>query len=502
MSVVLSTHSSPANQKRTISKLKDRINLEVEKAQRGIKSADEGTLFVKNSAIADSIFVYNHNTEEWKNSDGTLIMREIPSYNADSYVLNELETSYYNEEIQSFAKDMKQLVNYDDEGRIIRLETHYWTGSDWQPSNLSITEFFPDGTQKKYEYYSFYESNWVLEYGNRIIITYNGDNMVTSKTEEEYYSYKEWHPIYKTDYYYGEDYSDVTITYLYFDYYELNDWTPEYKEQFILNENREWESGFGYFWNWETEEWIPEYNYTQFIWHNFEKQQYSYFEIQINNDLNGWKLTSEVDRADINWINYIKITTEYDELDRNIYDEMFFWYTEEDGNDKSKEWYSYYRMITEYDHLGNMFNNILEINVGDDEFAIMSGIFVDFVYNDDNSISSYIINYFQNDKGFEPFKEYEYFYYQEDNNSIPNIAFNNVNIYPNPTSSVLNFSSEFLNEQFDLRIMNLNGQMVYNSNVNLFGNTEVIDVNFLNSGCYIIQLKNNSRTIITRFIKN
>jgi len=504
MSVVLSAQSNPVEQKRVIPKFKDRINMEVDKTQKGIKSTDEGTLHIKNSAKADSIYVYNHYNDEWKNSDGNLIMREMPKYPADSFVLSELETSYLMDENNSFEKYMKQLIEYDDEGRITRMETQFWFENNWRPEYLETMEFYPDGTEKKYEYYSYYESNWIMIFGFRTQIEFNEDNMVISKTIEYFSDYdKEWVPNYKTDYYYGENYSDVTLTYSYFDSYELNDWYPEYKEHFILNENREWESGVGYFWDWENENWIPEIKFTQLAWHNFAKLQYTYLEAQINNDINDWKLPSENKKDDVSWVNYIKLIVEFDELDRHIYSEVYYWYNEGDDEGFNNEWMLSIRYIAEFDHLGNIFKKIFEAYVAEDEYEIFSGMFVDFIYNEDNSISSYVINYYYSDwKGFEPALEYEYFYYSEDTNLTPDITVDKITIYPNPASSVIYISSENLNEQYKLTIFNLSGQIVYNSEISQYGNPEAIDVNFLKSGCYIIQLQNKNRTLNSRFIKN
>jgi hypothetical protein len=501
--LVISAQSNPGHQKKHKSSLKDHLNLNTEREsiKNNNKDSDYGTLYIRNSAKADSIYKYNYFTDEWKSDERELNVKELPGYPEDSFMLNKLETSFYDIENETFQNVLKQFVEYDEEGRLTRVESHNWNGSEWQPEILEVYEFFPNGQEKLYEYYYYSGSEWFLNFGSRSVDTFNADDILTLRVWEIYdaYEYTGWFPTYKQDYFYGENYSDVTITYSYFDYYETEDWLFDNREHFMLNENMEWESGIGYFWNYDTAEWVPEFHYTEIIWNNFEKLQYVFIEAQLNGDLmdDDWKNSSKFDKADINWINFIQIISEYDDLDRLIMSELIFWLEEE-----INEWVPIYIYSAAFDHLGNLYKSIYEFYLENGDTEIENGFVIDFIYNEDNSISSYLLKYYNKWKEFEPYHGYEYFYIGDATNVIPNIVSNNIYIYPNPAKNFINIATEDLFEDFEITMYNLSGQVIRTTSISLINSVTTIDVSYLQPGCYIIQLKNNSRTINKRFIKN
>ncbi|MGD0711380.1 MAG: T9SS type A sorting domain-containing protein, partial [Bacteroidales bacterium] len=78
---------------------------------------------------------------------------------------------------------------------------------------------------------------------------------------------------------------------------------------------------------------------------------------------------------------------------------------------------------------------------------------------------------------------------------------NNLKLYPNPASSVL--VVEFSNETFqnaDCKIINAIGEVVLNGN--LKGKKNIIDINSLTEGVYLLQLNNGNDIIIRKIIKH
>jgi hypothetical protein len=69
-----------------------------------------------------------------------------------------------------------------------------------------------------------------------------------------------------------------------------------------------------------------------------------------------------------------------------------------------------------------------------------------------------------------------------------------LNIYPNPTSSFLNIGNEFER----LQIMDMNGQLIYQSEDN---SMKILNVSNFKSGIYIISIINDNQRLIGRFVK-
>ena len=81
--------------------------------------------------------------------------------------------------------------------------------------------------------------------------------------------------------------------------------------------------------------------------------------------------------------------------------------------------------------------------------------------------------------------------------SIDEEDFGKFNIYPNPTSKVLNIENGYLIESIE--IIDLIGK-IYQKNTNF--NSNQIDVSFLNSGIYFCEIKTKlGKTLIQKFVK-
>jgi hypothetical protein len=81
-----------------------------------------------------------------------------------------------------------------------------------------------------------------------------------------------------------------------------------------------------------------------------------------------------------------------------------------------------------------------------------------------------------------------------------NIIENDFEIFPNPCSSLLNIntSKDYI---IDIIIYNLYGQHVLTEN-NLFNKKNTVDLSKINSGIYMLQIKQNNNTLIKRLLIN
>ena len=79
--------------------------------------------------------------------------------------------------------------------------------------------------------------------------------------------------------------------------------------------------------------------------------------------------------------------------------------------------------------------------------------------------------------------------------SLNNVSFDNdLTVFPNPTTGILNFKEVLQNEKIE--IFSLTGQKIFYRKVN---NINSIKLN-LNSGIYLLKVSNNNRIINSKII--
>lgn len=81
-----------------------------------------------------------------------------------------------------------------------------------------------------------------------------------------------------------------------------------------------------------------------------------------------------------------------------------------------------------------------------------------------------------------------------------------INLYPNPTTDILNISLQFenikvKNEKLNIEIVNPIGTIIYNSQIILDKNKIIINIKNINSGYYILKLYNSEFLATKQFIK-
>lgn len=86
--------------------------------------------------------------------------------------------------------------------------------------------------------------------------------------------------------------------------------------------------------------------------------------------------------------------------------------------------------------------------------------------------------------------------------SLEDIALNNLNIYPNPTASVLNISGDLsVLAGANAQIFDISGKKVKDVSLNFDVNNTTIDVSALQSGTYILSISKNGSKQSYKFIK-
>ncbi len=79
-------------------------------------------------------------------------------------------------------------------------------------------------------------------------------------------------------------------------------------------------------------------------------------------------------------------------------------------------------------------------------------------------------------------------------------AYASLNIFPNPAKNQLNIDLREINDVLTIRLMDMSGRVVVESNNNLGGNIETLDISLLNRGIYFILLDNGSTQKVEKFI--
>ena len=74
--------------------------------------------------------------------------------------------------------------------------------------------------------------------------------------------------------------------------------------------------------------------------------------------------------------------------------------------------------------------------------------------------------------------------------SLENIT-NLASVYPNPSNGLVSISSEYINGQTIVQLIDINGRQVFNKNYN-FENKINLNFENISSGIYILKLKNNN----------
>ncbi|TVR42676.1 MAG: hypothetical protein EA394_02895, partial [Bacteroidia bacterium] len=183
------------------------------KAQKTPEIWEAGAMIIKNSKQADSMLVsmFNGKTTSWYPYS-----KEIPSYYGQSALIHELELWFFYG--NNYTPQEKNVASYDEEGRIIRLETHLHENNNWKPYFAMETAYDHWGEETFYGFFLYDDdaNEWDLVYGYRANDTFN-DNDALVQRVWEYLMSGQWYPEYMEEYILNEQDVIVEIIEYYYD---------------------------------------------------------------------------------------------------------------------------------------------------------------------------------------------------------------------------------------------------------------------------------------------
>ena len=84
--------------------------------------------------------------------------------------------------------------------------------------------------------------------------------------------------------------------------------------------------------------------------------------------------------------------------------------------------------------------------------------------------------------------------------SVSDTKVNSFDIYPNPTSGVINIAFNESIEESQLSILKLNGQTIY-TDILISGHSYNLDTDFLAQGIYLMHITSDKSTYSTKLVK-
>lgn len=470
------------------------------KAQKMPEIWEAGAMIIKNSKQADSMLVsmFNGKTTSWYPYS-----KEIPSYYGQSTLIHELELWFFYG--NNYTPQEKNVASYDEEGRIIRLETHLHENNNWKPYFATETAYDHWGEETFYAFYMYddHAGEWEIVYGFRANDTFN-DNGVLVQRVWEYHMSGDWYPDYMEEYILNEQDVIVEIIEYYYDGWD-KDWQPEFRMVLELCENNMWQSGYAYEWHWFYEEWVPQIKYLDFQWFDFDRMLFSYLLTMVNpdafdDDWDDWK-----NHDDIDWTNYLRFHMDYTEGGLMTLMHLELWY-DSDG-EYDFDWHPVMKIEIAYDHHLNVVFETFSTHNGF-EWEIMFGFKLDMEYHNDGSVKSFVYSETWDDwdwKGkFIPVLRYDY-HYGEDTTDIPLVEQPGsvLKVFPNPAINYLRLELPATFGYADIDIIGTDGRVLFQTQKANFsdGQPVILDVSGLKNGVYIVRVQHAAQQYATRFIK-
>lgn len=464
---------------------------------------EHGAIAIKNNAQADSMLVKVHDqkSESWEP-----YMKEVPFYEGQSALIDELEQWYF--ENNSYRPEVKYKTGYDDRDRLVRVETHLRQDKGWMP--FFATEYAYDDLDEEvfYGHYFYNEQagEWEMVFGFRAQDEHNANGAIVLRTWE-YYMGGAWLPEYKEEFVLNEQDVIIEIIESFYDEY-FDEWEYEYRLTMELCENGMWEQGYGYMWDWWEEEWLPESKFIDIEWHDFSRMQFLQIAVMVNPDVwdddDDWK-----NYDDIEWVLFMRQTHEYNDhglMTLMLYE---FWL----NDDWKEEWYPFMKSEMHYDHLLNIVFESFSLFDGLD-WMVLFGYEFEMDYNTDGSVKAFVFNEIGMD--WDDWDEWKYelipviqyvYYYGDDTTDIPLVKLPvaaDLKVYPNPASSHIHVELPEGNEYVEVAIFGVDGRQVAAYSLSGFSASQPvhIDVSGLKNGLYFVRVQGSAAQLATRFLKH
>jgi hypothetical protein len=422
---------------------------------------------IRTNNLLDSALVYtdNYTTKYYftYTQDGRLLKAEpiINEYNLnDNYERNEF--------------------SYDDAQKLIYLVVEYWNNNSWSITGKEIYKY--DDNNNITEYTLQYYTGLEYENDTKVIMNYSPENLAISEYQYQWVN-NEWANLYYTECHYNSN--NLLDSVLHQDWNETlwqnsSLYTKVYDETDSLVSNLTQ--------SWVGEQWINQtmdnYSYDYLnnssiyfnqIWDGFDwiNQQKEITERNENNQIisktyQSWNTTD--------WTNDIRYTNTYN-ADNEIEIKLReIW----NGSIWENSTIRYYY----YDASGNI--SLMENFEWYGDWTIL---------NSDFDFSIYC-NQAQTFGLFYGYKTYLYYSEPSEIKDL-NSLISKINIYPNPTKNILNIKTN-LHILATIEIYDIKGKLIIKQE--LLNNS--INLENLESGIYIIKIKDSDKTYTSKVIKN
>lgn len=399
----------------------------------------------------------------------------------------------------------KEIYNYDNNGNDTTDVVYNWDSINSQWSIYSKIKTIKDinGLIISYESYTWLFGSYFIG-GTKYVNTYNSSNKILTNTVYQWNILtSNWLYSAKTENTYDANQNLTTIINYSRDN-TLNVWVNSTKSdlnydtsnKLILETNSEW--------NTISSNWInstkDEHNYNTMgndtlvlgytwdtgtsVWNTSNKIIYSY---DSNSDLTGLELW-DWNSTTNSWVGTGKEDFGFNANKQLIVSEIYLW------DNTTSSWTGFSKFTISY----YTTNHLEQFRI---TYTMSGGLWVEnteieSIYDGNNNLTienTYNWNLITSSWNKIRISTY---YYTFISTGDPSVNGQNMNIYPNPVSDVLQING--LNSNTTCSIIDINGKIVYKQN-----NIEkTIDVSSLKEGIYFLQITNRTGTTNYKFIKN
>lgn len=368
----------------------------------------------------------------------------------------------YYEEDEEWHLKYKQDFIYDENLNMLESSWYYMRNSQWEFTDITEFTYDEDGliTLRLESYWDDNSGDIVINYKEEY--TYNDDDQLTLMVETNWNTnVNEWELTYKKEYYYNEN-EDISYTH---DYH----WEDDIED---------WENGDSAIYTYDANAYLElillyEWDNDNGIWKENTKKEFT-------NDDDG-NVTSRI----ISYMNYN--TNEW-----SIYSKREYTY---DGSaNPQSEIYSYWEDSKGYwdEDRKYEYSYNLEYELSD---MILPPL---FYFNPDyyENITNMPIDYMEYNAYFggswSVTDRITYFYSEQEVTGFSNLSESSVEIYPNPTSGIINFRMGINFQQISFELIDMQGKRVMQQKIS---NNQKVDIRQLPKGLYFYKISCNKESL-------
>ncbi len=222
-------------------------------------------------------------------------------------------------------------------------------------------------------------------------------------------------------------------------------------------------------------------------WNDFQKADYSYY---TNGNL--LQVFYQLWNPDINtWGNYYKLDCIYDANGNRTLIIGTFW------DSDTNLWEDWISIDYEYDLNGNMIEYILKL-WDSEENSFVNNTKGTYTYDINNNLTQTFYEFWNyGTSGWDDWYWDDYYWSEYNINSVITIGDDNIYIYPNPASNILNIKSSKINKFSRIEIFSMSGKKIKP----VSGDIKEINISNLPHGVYFVKFYTENEVFSKRFIK-